>query len=127
MAFDCQCIKHNVFCFYLSFMLTCKTLSRVCSKRVLRESTLVDLIRNISLVLSHLNAVTQIVEPAIPFSLILSISLCISLSLSHTHIQTHTVSNDSSVVVNWCWSGVAVVWQGLIWQQSQLKGFYPAW
>ena len=53
--------------------------------------------------------------------------LSLYLSLSHTHTHTHSVSNDSSVIVNWCWSGVAVVWQGLIWQQSQLKGFYPAW
>lgn len=94
-------------------------------KRMQRESTELDLIRNISLVLSHLNPVTQIVEPAIPFSLILFISLCISLSLSlslslshapslSSNIQAHTVSNDSSVVVNWYWSGVAVVRQGQI-------------
>ena len=77
--------------------------------------------------LSRLYPVTQIVGPAIPFSLILRISLSIYLSHTHTHTHTHSVSNDSSVIVNWCWSGVAVVWQGLIWQQSQLKGFYPAW
>lgn len=81
MVLDWQCEKH-ICLFYLSCMLTYISLSRVCCMRVQRESTVVDLIRNISLVLSDLNPVTQIVEPAIPFSLILFISLSISLSVS---------------------------------------------